>query len=132
MIMKEMEKNNEENNKMMTVIERLPALNEKSVTYALSNGNMSYLLDHIQGCLDGQYWRAENTGITLQRVNEKTLRIITIVDHNTPYRVLAMMKMTCNKIGINLQIDPYAVVMPYEPEEEVGVPPVEEPGPEVA
>ena len=48
MIMKEMEKNNEENNKMMTVSERLPALNEKSVTYALSNGNMSYLLDHIQ------------------------------------------------------------------------------------
>ena len=43
-----------------------------------------------------------------------------------------MMKMTCNKIGINLQIDPYAVIMPYEPEEEVGVPPVEEPGPEVA
>ena len=126
--MKEME----ENNKTMTISERLPTLNEKSVTYALSNGNMSYLLDHIQGCLDGQYWRAENTGITLQRVNEKTLRIITIVDHNTPYRVLAMMKMTCNKIGINLQIDPYAVVMPYEPEEEVGVPPVEEPGPEVA
>lgn len=128
MIMEEME----ENNKTMTISERLPTLNEKSVTYALSNGNMSYLLDHIQQCLDGQYWCAENTGITLQRVNEKTLRVITLYDHKTPYRVLAMMKMTCNKIGINLQIDPYAVVMPYEPEEDVGAPPVEEPGPEVA
>ena len=128
MIMKEME----ENNKTMTISERLPTLNENSVTYALSNGNMSYLLDHIQQCLDGQYWCAENTGITLQRVNEKTLRVITLYDHKTPYRVLAMMKMTCNKIGINLQIDPYAVVMPYEPEEDVSAPPVEEPGPEVA
>ena len=127
MIMEEME----ENNKTMPISERLPTLNEKLVTYALSNGNMSYLLDHIQRCLDGQYWCAENTGITLQRVNEKTLRVITLYDHETPYRVLAMMKMTCNKIGINLQIDPYAVVMPYEPEEDVDAPPVEEPGPEV-
>jgi hypothetical protein len=65
-------------------------------------------------------------------VNEKTLRVIAVVDHKTPYHVLAMIKMTCNKIGLNLQIDPYAVVTPYAPIEDVVTPPVEEPGPEVA
>ena len=126
-----MEENNGENNKKMTVSERLPALNEEAVTYALSNGNMSYLLTRI-GCLDGQYWRVDDAGITLQRVNEKTLRVITICDHEIPYRVLAMMKMTCDKIGVTLQIDPYAVVMPYKSEEDVGAPTVKEPGLEVA
>ena len=131
MIMKEMEENNEENSKTMTVSERLPTLNEKAETYALSNGNMPYLLRKM-GCLDGQCWHMDDAGITLQRVNEKTLRIIAVVDHKTPYHVLAMIKMTCDKIGLNLQIDPYAVVTPYAPIEDVGTPPVEESGPEVA
>ena len=130
MIMKEMEENNEENSKTMTVSERLPTLNEKAETYALSN-NMSYLLRKM-GCLDGQCWHMDDAGITLQRVNEKTLRVIAVVDHKTPYHVLAMIKMTCDKIGLNLQIDPYAVVTPYAPIEDVGTPPVEESGPEVA
>jgi len=125
-----MEENNEENSKTMTVSERLPTLNEKAETYALSN-NMSYLLRKM-GCLDGQCWHMDDAGITLQRVNEKTLRVIAVVDHKTPYHVLAMIKMTCDKIGLNLQIDPYAVVTPYAPIEDVGTPPVEESGPEVA
>ena len=39
---------------------------------------------------------------------------------------------TGNQLGIELQLDPYAVVMAYEPAVENEVPPVEEPGLEVA
>lgn len=122
---------NEENKKTMTVSERLPVLDDEAVADARSNENMAYILGRMEG-RDGQYWYDSGAGLTLQRVNTKTLRAITIVNHKTPYRVLAMVKMTCNQLGIELQLDPYTVVMAYEPAEETEAPPVEEPGLEVA
>ena len=131
MTMIKTKKKDDENPKMMTVRERLPVLDDEAVAYAMSNENMTYILGRMEG-RDGQYWYDSSAGITLQRVNAKTLRALTVVDDETPYRVLAMIKMTCNKLGIELQVDPYAVVVPYEPAEETEAPPVEEPGLEVA
>ena len=131
MTMIQTQKNDNENPKMMAVSERFPILDDEAVAYAISNENMAYLLGRMEG-RDGQYWYDSSAGITLQRVNAKTLRTLTVVDDETPYRVLAMIKMTCNKLGIELQVDPYAVVVPYEPAEETEAPPVEEPGLEVA
>ena len=122
---------NEENKKTMTVSERLPVLDDEAVADARSNENRAYILGRMEG-RDGQYWYDSGAGLTLQRVNTKTLRAITIVNHKTPYRVLAMVKMTCNQLGIELQLDPYTVVMAYEPAEENEASPVEEPGMEVA
>ena len=131
MTMIQTEKNDNENTKIMAVSERFPVLDDEAVAYAISNENMAYLLGRMEG-RDGQYWYDSSAGITLQRVNAKTLRALTVVDDETPYRVLAMIKMTCNKLGIELQVDPYTVVVPYEPAEETEAPPVEEPGVEVA
>jgi hypothetical protein len=131
MTMIQTEKNDNENTKIMAVSERFPVLDDEAVAYAISNENMAYLLGRMEG-RDGQYWYDSSAGITLQRVNAKTLRALTVVDDETPYRVLAMIKMTCNQLGIELQVDPYAVVMAYEPAEETEAPPVEEPGLEVA
>ena len=122
---------NEENKKTMTVSERLPVLDDEAVADAQTNENMAYILGRMEG-RDGQYWYDSGAGLTLQRVNTKTLRAITIVNHKTPYRVLAMVKMTCNQLGIELQLDPYTVVMAYELAEENEASPVEEPGMEVA
>jgi len=122
---------NEENKKTMTVSERLPVLDDEAVGDAKSNENMAYILGRMEG-RDGQYWYDSGAGLTLQRVNTKTLRAITIVNHKTPYRVLAMVKMTCNQLGIELQLEPYTVVMAYEPAEVNEASPVEEPGMEVA
>ena len=131
MTMIKTKKKDDENPKMMTVSECFPVLDDEAVAYAMSNENMTYILGRMEG-RDGQYWYDSSAGITLQRVNAKTLRALTVVDDETPYRVLAMIKMTCNKLGIELQVDPYAVVVPYEPAEETEAPPVEEPGLEVA
>ena len=131
MTMIQTQKNDNENPKMMTVSECFPVLDDEAVAFAMSNENMTYILGRMEG-RDGQYWYDSSAGITLQRVNAKTLRALTVVDDETPYRVLAMIKMTCNKLGIELQVDPYAVVVPYEPAEETEAPPVEEPGLEVA
>tara|TARA_B110000444_G_scaffold187582_1_gene176910 strand:- start:213 stop:656 length:444 start_codon:yes stop_codon:yes gene_type:complete len=131
MTLVQMQKNEDKNQKMMTVSERLPILDDEAVAYAISNENMAYLLGRME-CRDGQYWYDSSAGITLQRVNAKTLRALTVVNDETPYRVLAMIKMTCKQLGIELQVDPYAVVMAYEPAEETEASPVEEPGLEVA
>ena len=131
MTMIQTQKNDNENPKMMTVSERFPVLDDEAVAFAMSNENMTYILGRMEG-RDGQYWYDSSAGITLQRVNAKTLRALTVVDDETPFRVLAMIKMTCKQLGIELQVDPYAVVMAHEPVEETEAPPVEEPGLEVA
>lgn len=124
-------KKDDENPKMMTVRERLPVLDDEAVANAISNEKMAYVLGSMEG-RDGQYWYDSSAGITLQKVNDKTLRAITVVDDETPYYVLAMVMATCNQLGIELQLDPYVVVMAYVPAEENEAPPVEEPGLEVA
>ena len=131
MTMIQTKKKDDENPKMMTVRERLPVLDDEAVANAISNEKMAYVLGSMES-RDGQYWYDSSAGITLQKVNDKTLRAITVVDDETPYHVLAMVMATCNQLGIELQLDPYAVVMAYEPAEETEVPPVEEPGLEVA
>ena len=131
MTMIQTKKKDDEKPKMTTVRERLPVLDDEAVANATSNEKMAYVLGSMEG-RDGQYWYDSSAGITLQRVNAKTLRALTVVDDETPYRVLAMIKMTCKQLGIELQVDPYAVVMAYEPAEETEAPPVEEPGLEVA
>ena len=131
MTMMQTNKKDDENPKMMTVRERLPVLDDEAVANAISNEKMAYVLGNM-AMRDGQYWYDSSAGITLQKVNEKTLRAITVVDDETPYHVLAMIMTTCNQLGIELQLDPYAVVMAYEPAEENEAPPVEEPRLEVA
>jgi len=125
------DKKNDKNPKMMTVRERLPVLDDEAVANAISNEKMACVLGSMKG-RDGQYWFDSSAGITLQKVNEKTLRAITVVDDEIPYYVLAMIMTTCKQLGIELQLDPYAVVMAYEPAEGNEEPPVEEPGLEVA
>ena len=125
------DKKNDKNPKMMTVRERLPVLDDEAVANAISNEKMACVLGSMKG-RDGQYWFDSSAGITLQKVNEKTLRAITVVDDEIPYYVLAMIMTTCKQLGIELQLDPYAVVMAYEPAEENEASPVEEPGMEVA
>ena len=131
MTMIQTNKKDDEKPKMTTVRERLPVLDDEAVANAISNEKMAYVLGNM-AMRDGQYWYDSSAGITLQKVNDKTLRAITVVDDETPYHVLAMVMATCNQLGIELQLDPYAVVMAYEPAVENEVPPVEEPGLEVA
>ena len=84
MTMIQTNKKDDEKPKMTTVRERLPVLDDEAVANATSNEKMAYVLGSMEG-RDGQYWYDSSAGITLQKVNDKTLRAITVVDDETPY-----------------------------------------------
>ena len=51
-------------------------------------------------------------------INETTSRCVAVVDHPYCYSSLAMMALSFEKAGVDLQVDPYTVVIPYEPRDE--------------
>ena len=119
-----------ENEITMNVAERLPELDEEGVSMALSHQQLAWCHGFMDNHKDGQMFYSESCGVHLQRVNENESRCVAIVDHSHCYAALAMMALSFEKAGIGLQVDPYTVVMPYEPRDEKEVP--HETGVEVA
>ena len=119
-----------ENEITMNVAERLPELDEEEVSMALSHQQLAWCHGFMDNHKDGQMFYLESCGVHLQRVNETESRCVALVDHPYCYATLAMMALSFEKAGIDLQVDPYAVVIPYEPRGEEEVP--HEAGVEVA
>ena len=114
----------------MNVVERLPELDEEEVSMALSHQQLAWCHGFMDNHKDGQMFYLESCGVHLQRVNETESRCVALVDHPYCYATLAMMTLSFEKAGIDLQIDPYTVVIPHEPRDEKEVP--HETGVEVA
>jgi len=119
-----MEKKYEENEDEITmnVTGRLPELDEEHASMALSHQQLSWCHGFMDNHKDGQMFFVESCGIHLQRVNETASRCVAVVDHPYCYSTLAMMTLSFEKAGIDLQVDPYTVVIPYEPRNEEEVP----------
>ncbi|MCH1511650.1 MAG: hypothetical protein L7S54_03585, partial [Candidatus Thalassarchaeaceae archaeon] len=60
----------------------------------------------------------EQSGVFIQRVTEETVRCVAVVDHSFCYSSLAWMRASFEAAGIEVQVDPYTVVIPYVPEDE--------------
>ena len=110
----------EENEEKITtaVMERLPELDEEHASMALSHQQLSWSHGFMDNHKDGQMFYLEWCGIHLQRVNEAASRCVAVVDHQYCYSTLAMMTLSFEKAGVMLQVDPYTVVIPYEPRDE--------------
>ena len=70
----------------------------------------------------------------MQKVDETTIRIISVTDHEWCFRGVAFMRATFEAVDVEVQLDPYTVLMPYVESadaEQVDVP-GESPGVEVA
>ena len=119
-----------ENEITMNVAERLPELDEEEVSMALSHQQLAWCHGFMNNHKDGQMFYLESCGVHLQRVNETESRCVALVDHPYCYATLAMMALSFEKAGIDLQVDPYTVVIPHEPRDEKEVP--HETGVEVA
>ena len=115
MSMNEEEKENEET---MNVTSRLPELGEENAIIALSHQQLSWCHSFMDNHKDGQMFDVNSCGIHLQRINETTSRCVAVVDHPYCYSSLAMMALSFEKAGVDLQVDPYTVVIPYEPRDE--------------
>ena len=110
----------DDTNTTPTVADRLPSLGEERIQ-RLSNHEYrqwahGFMVDHM----DGQCNWFTNHGLNIQRVNEDTVRCVSVTDHSFSFDSLACMRVTFESAGIEVQLDPYTVVTPYEepPEEE--------------
>ena len=104
------------------VAERLPELDEVDAINAVSHQQLSWAHGFMDNHKDGQTYFLKDCGVHLQRVNETESRCVAIVDHSYCYASLAMMALSFEKAGIGLQVDPYTVVIPYEPRDEKEAP----------
>jgi len=113
---------------------RMPPLDEASRQEKTGEDHRRWARGLMEHLTNGQAYNQNDCGITLQRVNENTMRCIAVVEHSYPYLSLAEMSVSFEAAGIELQIDPYTVAIPYNepPEQEAQQdPPPEAPGPEV-
>ena len=94
------------------VRERLPELNEEHERYAKMDENKYYIQRNMER-EEGEYWFDGDTGLTIQKVDENTLRVIAVFDDPTPYLCLAMLSLTCIELGISIQMEPYTIIRPY-------------------
>jgi len=120
--MSKLENMNEEVTMNENVTDRLPKLDEEHASMALSHQQLSWCHGFMDNHKDGQMFFVESCGIHLQRVNETASRCVAVVDHPYCYSTLAMLTISFEKAGIDLQVDPYTVVIPYEPRDEEEAP----------
>ena len=107
--------NEEENMDEMTmnVTERLPDLDEEDTSTALQNVNWAA---GFVGTPPGAIYN--DTGVDLQVVATRTVRCLAVADHPYCYRTLAMMALSFETAGVNLEVEPYTIIRPLPPEEE--------------
>jgi len=101
----------EERRKTM-VRERLPELNEEHERYAKMDENKYYIRRNMER-EEGEYWFDGDTGLTIQKVDKNTLRVIAVFDDPTTYLYLAMLSLTCTELEISIQMEPYTIIRPY-------------------
>ena len=51
-------------------------------------------------------------------VATRTVRCLAVADHPYCYRALAMMALSFETAGVNLEVEPYTIIRPLPPEEE--------------
>ena len=101
-----------------TVADRLPELNEVDANNAVSHQQLSWAHGFMDNHKDGQMHFIKDCGVHLQKVNEEAARCIAVVDHPYCFSSLAMAVLAFERAGVELQVDPYTVVIPYKPREE--------------
>ncbi len=106
--------NNTEQNETTTIVmERLPELDEEETSTALENTR--WAAGFVGAPLGAIY---NDAGVDLQVVSTRTVRCLAVADHPYCYRALAMMALSFETAGVELEVDPYTVVRPLPPEEE--------------
>ena len=109
------ENNTEQNETTTMVMERLPELDEEESSTALENTR--WAAGFVGAPLGAIY---NDTGVDLQVVSTRTVRCLAVADHPFCFRALAMMALSFETAGVELEVDPYTIVRPLPPEEDGG------------
>ena len=106
--------NNTEQNETTTIVmERLPELDEEETSTALENTR--WAAGFVGAPLGTIY---NDAGVDLQVVSTRTVRCLAVADHPYCYRALAMMALSFETAGVELEVEPYTIIRPLPPEEE--------------
>jgi len=97
----------------MNVTDRLPVLDEEETSTALENVRWAA---GFVGTPQGSIYN--DAGVDLQVVATRTVRCLAVADHPYCYRALAMMALSFETAGVNLEVEPYTIIRPLPPEEE--------------
>jgi len=97
----------------MNVTDKLPELDEEETSTALENVRWAA---GFVGTPQGTIYN--DAGVDLQVVATRTVRCLAVADHPYCYRALAMMALSFETAGVNLEVEPYTIIRPLPPEEE--------------
>ena len=97
---------------------RLPNLDDETVQEMGDHEHRQWAHGWMAGHHDGQSYFFDKSGVYIQRVTEETVRCTAIVDHPFCYSSLAWMRASFEAAGIEVQVDPYTVVIPYTPKDD--------------
>jgi hypothetical protein len=106
------------------VVDRLPDLDDEDKATALSSTHWAGGM--VEALPVGTIHQMEGVGVDLQVISKEVVRCLAVVDHPYCYLCLAMMTISFDSAGIDLEVDPYTVVRPFVPKEEAEGPLEEE------
>ena len=109
-----------------SVADRLPIPDEQGIVAALTS--VDWAAGIVEALSEGAIHHMNDLGIDLQVVSKQIVRCIAVVDHPYCWETLAMLLVTFEGAGINLEIDPYTVVRPYVSDSKADTPPEQEIG----
>ena len=95
------------------VTDRLPELDEEDTSTALEN--IRWAAGFV-GTPQGTIYN--DAGVDLQVVATRTVRCLAVADHPYCYRTLAMMALSFETAGVELEVEPYTIIRTLPPEEE--------------
>ncbi len=101
------------NEMTMNVTERLPELDEEATSTALQNVNWAA---GFVGTPPGAIYN--EMGVDLQVVATRTVRCLAVADHPYCYQTLAMMVLSFETAGVELEVEPYTIIRPLPPEKD--------------
>ena len=102
-----------ENEEAMNVTDKLPELDEEGTSTALENTR--WAAGFVGAPLGAIY---NDAGVDLQVVSTRTVRCLAVADHPYCYLTLAMMALSFETAGLELEVEPYAIIRPLPPEEQ--------------
>ena len=107
---------NNEFNKKGGLESRMPKLTEKQKEWAGKPSQKTWAIDRL-GFGIGYCWNMPDHGLSMQVYNERTFRLLTVVDHDYCIEMAALVKATLESVGLVLDMS-QVVMRQYAPSTE--------------
>ena len=91
----------------------LPELTEQDIE-AATEGNGASWAKSTRGLGLGLVWNDPGLGLALQAISADSLRLLTVVDHPYCLRMVAMVAISLEHVGMRLVVDEHTILAEYD------------------